>query len=68
MVIAIGIDLGTSNSCLGYFQHESVEIIANAEGNRTTPSVVAYTDRGLVVGQAALNQISSNFENTITGK
>ncbi|KAL7201746.1 hypothetical protein ACSBR1_033443 [Camellia fascicularis] len=61
----IGIDLGTSYSCVGVWQHDHVEIIENDQGNRTTPSYVAFTDTEHLIGDAAKNQVARNPTNSV---
>lgn len=65
MVKAIGIDLGTTYSAVGIFKDNKVEIISNEQGNRTTPSYVAFTNDERLVGDAAKSQVSLNAKNTV---
>ncbi|KAH3692356.1 hypothetical protein DPMN_194806 [Dreissena polymorpha] len=61
----IGIDLGTSFSCVAVFQHGKVKIIENEHGNKTTASYVAFTDTERLVGDTAKNQVAMNPTNTL---
>lgn len=63
----IGIDLGTTNSCVAVVEGKTATVIANEEGSRTTPSVVAFTKDGKVVGNVAKRQATTNPKNTIFG-
>ena len=65
MAKIIGIDLGTTNSCVAVMDGDSVKVLENAEGERTTPSVVAFTDDEVIVGSPAKRQAVTNPENTI---
>jgi heat shock 70kDa protein 1/2/6/8 len=65
MAPAVGIDLGTTYSCVGIFRDDRIEIIANDQGNRTTPSFVAFTDTERLIGDAAKNQVAMNPTNTV---
>jgi L1 cell adhesion molecule like protein len=62
---AVGIDLGTTTSVVGVWQNDRVEIIANEQGNRTTPSYVAFTDTERLIGDSAKSNAASNPKNTI---
>jgi L1 cell adhesion molecule like protein len=62
---AVGIDLGTTYSCVGVWQNDTVEIIPNDQGNRTTPSYVAFTDTERLIGDSAKNQVALNPHNTV---
>jgi len=64
-MVAIGIDLGTTYSAVGVWQNDRVEIIANSQGNRTTPSFVSFTDTERMIGDGAKNQVSMNPKNTV---
>jgi L1 cell adhesion molecule like protein len=61
----VGIDLGTTFSCIAIMKNSNVEIIANDQGNRTTPSYVGFTDTERLIGEAAKNQASMNPKNTV---
>ena len=63
----IGIDLGTMYSCVVVWQNERVEILENDQGNKTTPSFVAFTQAERLVGDAAKNQVAGNATNSVFG-
>lgn len=65
MTSAIGIDLGTTYSCVAIYRHGKIEIIPNKQGHRTTPSYVAFTDTQRLIGDAAKYQASTNPQNTV---
>ena len=65
MSYAIGIDLGTVNSCVAVYKDQKTDIIPNDQGNRITPSIVAFTSDEILIGDAAKNQATSNPKNTI---
>ena len=65
--VCVGIDLGTTYSCVGVWQNDRVEIITNEDGNRLTPSYVAFSETELLIGDAAKYHVSSNAHNTVCG-
>lgn len=62
---AIGIDLGTTYSCVAVYEGATVEIIANEQGSFTTPSFVSFTDKERLIGESAKNQAAMNPRNTV---
>ncbi|GBB85175.1 hypothetical protein RclHR1_11720007 [Rhizophagus clarus] len=62
---AVGIDLGTTYSCVGFWKNNRIEIIPNEQGNRTTPSYVSFTDTEILVGEVAKHQVATNPYNTV---
>ncbi|CAB5395865.1 unnamed protein product [Rhizophagus irregularis] len=64
-VNTVGIDLGTTYSCVGVWKNDRIEIISNEQGNRTTPSYVSFTDTEILVGEVAKNQVATNPYNTV---
>ncbi|PNX88914.1 heat shock protein 70 kDa [Trifolium pratense] len=66
--VAIGIDLGTTYSCVAVCVNDKVEIIVNDQGNRITPSYVAFTDSQRMIGDSAFNMAACNPTNTVYGE
>jgi L1 cell adhesion molecule like protein len=66
--LVIGIDLGTTYSSVGVWRAGRVEIVANDQGKRTTPSIVAFTNSERLIGEGAKSQVASNASNTVFGK
>ena len=64
---AIGVDLGTTYSCVAVWKNDRIEIIPNDQGNRTTPSTVAFVDDERLTGEGAANQLAMHPANTIFG-
>ena len=65
---AIGIDFGTCYTRVAIFRNEKPEIIKNDKGNESTPSVVAFTDTGILVGESAVDQMFESASNTVFGR
>lgn len=65
---AVGIDLGTTYSCVAVWRNGGGEVIANSQGNRLTPSCVAFNDTERLVGEGAVNQAARNPSNTVYGE
>lgn len=68
MAPAIGIDLGTVYSCVAVCRSGNVEVIGNDQGNRITPSCVAFTKKGKLIGESAKNEMLTNSKNTFYGE
>lgn len=68
MAAVIGIDLGTVFSCVAVLRNGNIDIVASNQGNRTTPSVVAFNENDILVGESAKNQSIINYSNTVFGK
>lgn len=66
--IALGIDLGTTNSCVAVYQNQNVEILQNEYHTYVTPSWVGFTENGIITGHEAKNEAYKNIKNTIFGK
>lgn len=66
--VAIGIDLGTTYSCVAVWRHDKIEIIVNDQGNRITPSYVGFTDSQRMIGDPAFNMVTCNPTNIVFGK
>lgn len=67
MPIAVGVDLGSTHCNVGVWHQNRPEVIANHHGLRATPTMVAFTDTEVLVGEAALSQVAKNAANTVTG-